>query len=505
MRVLVKLYFAVIGIFTIELFFLRTWLKYTFGKISMGQIVWHLTNTLDGVDFRICVSAGFSFICATALSILWVSFLYRAGWVKEKFCRFIQKPCFFKVYFVTSGGLCKWARYLSGFFLLVLFLLLCQLIDKDLKVVRFFESLNVEYVNSGGGADFFKEKVQIPAMKTISFESKRNIVVVMVESMERSYSLRDLHPSPVSMRSGNSLIPNLDELSEQHYSALNMYDGYGLNWTVAALTGWHFGLPLKVPPMFGDNSYYSYRGFLPNAQSIFDVLRYNGYTLVMLMGSDSNFAGMRMLFSQHGDFRILDKDYWEKAGYSLDENKGGWGYNDEFLLERAREEYMKLDAAGKPFVLLIQTIDTHGPNGYCPQEYAQYGDVRDAIMYVDRFLGSFSRWLLENKSKATAVIISGDHDLMAEPSFMENIKDRKIYNVFMGDIPEIHKGKLQQVMTAMDMAPSLLEAAGGKWGHNRYGLGVSIFSDEPTLAEQIGMTALDAEMEKPSAYYSTFY
>lgn len=108
----------------------------------------------------------------------------------------------------------------------------------------------------------------------------------------------------------------LDKIEQKGESVTKFVNATGSSWTIGALTGWHFGLPLKIPVKYDNsfvpignlhNTYDSKRGFLPNAKSIFEILKANGYKTVLILGSDSNFSGMKKLFSMHGHFEILDK------------------------------------------------------------------------------------------------------------------------------------------------------------------------------------------------------
>lgn len=66
-------------------------------------------------------------------------------------------------------------------------------------------------------------------------------------------------------------------------------------------------MPLKIPVKYDNsfvsignlhNTYDSKRGFLPNAKSIFEILKANGYKTALILGSDSNFSGMKNCFQR---------------------------------------------------------------------------------------------------------------------------------------------------------------------------------------------------------------
>ncbi len=272
------------------------------------------------------------------------------------------------------------------------------------------------------------------------------------------------------------------------------------------MTGWHFGLPLKLPSFIDGNQYHSQRGFLPGAQSIFEILEKNGYTLVMVLGSDSNFSGKRTLFTTHGKFRVLDKQFWQMQGWSLEEHGGtGWGYSDEFVLKRAFEEYKKLKKNNKPFVLFVETVDTHAPEGFVPKSKIKFNDIRDPFAHVDELLDNFANQIKNFESTNTTLAIIGDHLYMGSPSFLPDFSKRRLFNLFWS--PNIKNGlrlSEDKNISALDIAPTLLELAGGRWENHQYGLGVSIFSSEPNLLEQHGLEVLNKRLGKRSKQFDEF-
>ena len=51
------------------------------------------------------------------------------------------------------------------------------------------------------------------------------------------------------------------------------------------------------------------------------------------------------------------------------------------------------------------------------------------------------------------------------------------------------------------MYPTILAALGAKIQGDRLGLGVSLFSDQKTVAEELGLKQLDRELRKQSRYF----
>lgn len=254
------------------------------------------------------------------------------------------------------------------------------------------------------------------------------------------------------------------------------------------------------------NEYNTKRGFLPNALSVFDILEANGYELVLIRPADADFSGMKSLFTQHGNWEIKDKIYWDNLGMDHPRNLGtGWGYNDKFILEKAREEFHRLTKENKPFILLIETIDTHAPDGFCPENERTYNDLRDVIVRSERLISEFVDDILSHQHERTAIAVLGDHYFMGEPQFLKNSSERQLFNMFLGDVPPIPESKKDSIVTAFDVAPTILHLAGAKWENDQFGLGVSFFSNEPSLAQQMGIDAFNQNLEKKSRFYERFY
>jgi len=92
---------------------------------------------------------------------------------------------------------------------------------------------------------------------------------------------------------------------------------------------------------------------------------------------------------------------------------------------------------------------------------------------------------------------------MGTPDFMNSI-DRTIYNAFH-NTPQIPQHKRNSPISALDMAPTLLECAGAKWDSDQFGLGISLFSERPSLLEQYGAEEFNRLLNENSAFYTTFY
>ena len=487
----IRFFALLLGIIGIIITSFTLWIPKTFGNdVHFEQILWHLMESnIEGVD-QYYIIRGIKFL----LFMLFLSFAWAAIIYPHLFLRPLQKFAFIgKISGKTVFKSRRW--YLFLFIASFIYLAaICMVTDKKFQISQYLTAESVQPGEKDGHKDGIKENYIVPKNEDIYFEKKKNIVIVLAESMECSFNDESI---------GKKYMPSMEIFQSSSQYVDKYINVTGTNWTIASLTGWFFGLPLKLPKGITRNRYISKKGFLPSAESIFDILRENGYELVVVLGTNRFFSGKDILFSGHGGFSIQDMEYFEKQGWSLKEFGGTqWGFSDAFVFDRALEEYKKLVASGKPFVLLVETTDTHAPIGFCPPERQTYNDIRDAIVELDRNLAAFSRQIWDDD---VILIILGDHLYMGEPEFLAPVAERHIFNLFHGDVPPIPATKRQAYVSALDMAPTLLQAAGARWGHDRFGLGVSLFSGEPTLLETYGPRKFNEILSGWSPFYSTLY
>lgn len=485
---------AILGCLSIIITLGVWWISKTFGNdVYLEQMIWHLTeSSLAGVDSNyIKRGAKFSLMMA-ALCGMWILVSYprrllhalrKLPFLKKiGSCPFFEGPKYPLLLFSAS------ALYFIG---LGIFVDIKFYIHEYIYIYFNADSVAETYLQRSRG-DMIKKNYSVPSRGDIFFERKQDLVIVLAESMETSFN------DPVL---GEPLMPRMGKFQARSQYNDNFMNVFGTNWTVAAMAAWFFGLPLRVAAGPGEAGDSPAGAFLPGAESIFDILREHGYELVFILGSSREFTRKDALFSGHGGFTVMDREFFEKQGWSLARYGGtGWGFSDAFVFERALEEYRKLRASGKPFVLFVETVDTHAPGGFCPPERRRYDDIRDAIVELDRNLAAFSEAIWNDD---VAYIVLGDHLFMGNPDFLERVERRRIFNLFHGNLPAIPEKKRHQHVSALDMAPTLLQAAGARWKNDQFGLGVSLFSEEPSLLEGQGTTTFNWMLRSWSPFYST--
>ena len=77
---------------------------------------------------------------------------------------------------------------------------------------------------------------------------------------------------------------------------------------------------------------------------------------------------------------------------------------------------------------------------------------------------------------------------------------RPTYNCIL-NAPITAENTKNRDFTAMDLFPTTLAALGCRIEGERLGLGTNLFSDVPTLAEELGRAEFDAEASKYSSFY----
>lgn len=336
-------------------------------------------------------------------------------------------------------------------------------------------------------------------------EKKRNLILLYVESMETTYTSKenggnyasDLVPEVSALARENLNFSHQDALGGAHVVA-------GTGWTTGGLVAQSSGIPLCVP--LNCHNFTDGAEFLPGAYALGDVLEKEGYEQEYLIGSNALFGGRKFYYDQHGHYKIFDLDEAKRQGKLPEDYRVFWGYEDEKLFTFAKEEVLRLSRTGKPFNFTMLTVDTHHPYGYVDGQYRpEYPEqLSNIIRGNSKKIGEFVDWLKQQPFyEDTTVIITGDHLSMAAEYIngtYDKGYDRTILNAFLNAVPKTEHNK-NRWFTSFDMYPTILSAMGAKVEGGRLGLGVDLFSGKKTVAEELGVKKLDAELRKQSAYF----
>lgn len=371
---------------------------------------------------------------------------------------------------------------------LISFLLPC------IAIIHFVVKFNVLSYIMRESSSFIEEHYKADT-KNITWKTKKNLVLIIAESLENAYTdKRIFDPIPV---------PRLRNLQQVNTFFPQHIQTYGTGWTIAGITSYMFGIPLKLP--IQGNSYTASQ-FLPGANSILNVMEQAGYSLQFISGWDSRFSGYSNLIATHSMGINCDQSFFQKEGYSLDKFGGSWGFKDSFIFDYAKKILNALHEKHTPYALIINTVDTHPPHGFSEEKYRKFNNICDAYANLDANINDFVAYVLQKDPENTSIVILGDHLSMTNDvtqSNLDKIREmRTIYNCFIN--PYKQPVQTSQMCTSIDMAPTILETIGCILPEGRFGLGVSLYSDKPTLVAQ-NYEQYHSEIPKYSLLYDSFF
>lgn len=342
-------------------------------------------------------------------------------------------------------------------------------------------------------------------------EQKRNLIYIFLESMETTYA-----DEASGGGMSDNYIPELTELSQEN---VNFSDGELLNggypvsgagFTLGALVAQTSGVPINeslVNNSTLNSSWEEDNFFLSGVYSIGDLLDDAGYNQIFMIGSDGSFSGRNAYFRNHRNYVVWDyytalEEKKIPEGYSV-----WWGYEDKKLLSFAKDKIMELSKRDEPFNVTLLTADTHFTDGYvcgeCEDDFdQQYSNV---MACSSRQISEFVEWVQEQPFyENTTIILSGDH-LTMDSNYIAATEadnyDRRTYFTIINPADSLEDKAVYRQFSTLDIYPTTVAALGAQIEGNRLGLGVNLFSEEPTLVEEIGLSELNIELLKNSKYY----
>ena len=478
-RVTTALFLTLLLMMAYLCFFSARWFVTVYGRIGFDSILFTLKSSLSGVQ-----------------SDLVISFLM-GGLLPAVACTALSGAILLLVRRLPVRGLVSIVTALALTLGLVVYA------AADVELTDYLWDLATR-------SQLYEDEYVRPDSVKITFpEEKRNLVYIMLESMETTYLSGELGGA-----SQVNLIPELATLAQENinFSHTDGLGGFhatsGASWTIGAIVAQTAGIPLKVPSGIEDwqNGYGKDGVFLPGVTSITSILDEAGYRTSFLCGSDANFGGRKTYYTTHGTDRIYDIYTARKDGIVPSDYFVWWGMEDKYLFEYARQELTEISQRSEPFAFTMLTVDTHHIGGYqcayCTDEYAE--TYQQSISCSSRQVLEFVEWMKEQSWwENTTVVITGDHLSMDNGYFQRNVdKDyqRMVYNCILGSAVTTDNTKNREYC-GVDLLPTTLAALGCTIEGDRLGLGTNLFSDTPTLAEKWGYERFNSELSKASDYY----
>ena len=262
------------------------------------------------------------------------------------------------------------------------------------------------------------------------------------------------------------------------------------------------GLPLTIP--IDGNSMNTQESFLPDVTALGDILEDAGYTQTFMIGSDGDFGGRTLYFTDHGNYGIEDYYYFRNLGKFPEDYKVWWGFEDEKLFEYAKEKLTELGQQSQPFNFTMLTVDTHFEDGYtcelCGTEYGE-NTYANVMACSSRQLSGFIEWIRQQDFyENTTIVISGDHRTMDKDfcADVDSAYERNVYTAYINSAVQPADPQRRRDYTTFDAFPTTLAGLGVEIEGDRLGLGTNLFSDTMTLTELYGRDRVDSELQKKS-------
>ena len=461
----------------------------TFGRLGFDSVLYTLSSDLGGVQSgQITGWLLRGFLPAVLLSaatyfLLWKIFTSHKG--KYRRSAPSKLPAFlFSV--LLSAGLLTFAAF-------------------DVELVEYL-------LNQSSDTDLYEKYYADPADTAITFpEKKRNLIYIMLESMETSYLSKEFGGAMEE-----NLIPELYDLANRNLCFSNssakvggFYNANGSTWTIGSMVAQTAGIPLKTPTEDVNKYGLSGEAFLPGVTTMTDILHDAGYRQALMVGSDVRFGGRKAYYQQHGIDQIYDLYTARKDGIIPQGYFVWWGMEDLYLFEYAKEKITELSASTEPFAFTMLTVDTHHVGGYQCRlcEASESGERYDqSISCASRQVADFVTWIqAQDFYENTTIVIVGDHESMDKGYFSRMVYgnyQRLLYNCFINTAADAAK-VTNRHFTAVDLFPTTLAAIGCTIEGNRLGLGTNLFCDAKTLTELMGFERFNKELAKASSYYET--
>ncbi len=232
---------------------------------------------------------------------------------------------------------------------------------------------------------------------TLLTTRRPNVLLVLMESYGGQY-IKELGGTP-------DVAPNLSQLASEGVFFNNMWaNSFRTDrGTVSAFSGW-----ISYPTV----SLMRTPGMSDKLPSIAHALSAQGYSTHYLYGGDIKIMGKSGYLVATGYQRLIsDKDF-----SSAEVNESKWGANDKVTVKRTLEEVKKLNAAGKPWHFVLQTLSSHEPYEV---PYSRLSNpVHNAFAFTDACIGELVDGLRKQPGwENTLIVLVPDHGSSYQTSY----------------------------------------------------------------------------------------
>ena len=478
-----------------------------YGEISIQQIVFNIQTSETPISILLDNFIGALpyigvFIVCGIVILLFTVLVNRYKTLEAVVTNFVVG--FVRYLKILWGGVNKKPQTIFIIFLLAISFYSIKAIDRKLQIYNFIKQENSKFIEKHYG------KLDVNEFQ-FSGDKKKNLIIIFAESMEKGYSDANVY--------GENLISELEDLYGEGQRILGYRKGPGGYFTIDGVSAQTLGMPLTQLPieihdMANRNKYGT---FLRGTPGIFNLLKNAGYETALFAGTSEQFTHQGDFMKSHGVDNIYCKEYWIEQGYELNEKtRGAWDFNDPFVMDRFKQYLTQ--PKEQPFAVILETIDTHFPNGWAPEDHRTDGSFKDAVKFSSKMLSSFIGWAKTQPWYSDTVIyILGDHPFQDfNVDFTKLTKQSKNREAFSLVFNSKIKNDLilQCGYSPMDIAPTILNSMGieftsrltnGRLSSSRLGLGTSLLSSDKNLVCQYGINDLNANLVKYSSFYQSLH
>lgn len=447
----------------------------TWNNLTMDELVFHLTAPLEGTNEEMVRQFLDMCVAPAILVLILVVLLFIVSRRQKRY------------YAIMGIGI------------------VIPLLMSGYSVYRAWNQLDAgDYVkNQGTYSTFIDDYYVNPEDVEFTFpQQKRNLIYIFLESMETTFA---------DQKNGGAfqknVIPELTKLAQEYEDfsgeSAELNGGYsmpGTTWTVGAMFAHTSGLPLNIS--ISNNYMDTQESFFSGIITLGDILEAEGYSQTLLIGSEAQFGGRELYFTDHGRFDIEDYAYAVEEEMLPEGYRVWWGYEDQKLFRFARGKLKELADQEEPFNLTMLTVDTHFEDGYlcekCPDLYKD--NYANVMACSSRQVNDFIEWVKKQDFyEDTTIVLVGDHPTM-DSDFCEDVDSgytRRVYTSFINSAVDAQNAMYRNY-TTFDMFPTTLAAMGVEIEGDRLGLGTNLFSAAQTLTERVGIETEKKELEKKS-------
>lgn len=288
--------------------------------------------------------------------------------------------------------------------------------------------------------------------------SPPNVVFIVVEGLGRAFSNKDAYLG--------SFTPFLDSLSTRSLYWSNFLSAGGR--TFAMLPSLFGSLP------YGNNGFTELAEKMPAHQTLFSILKQNGYSSNFFYGGNAEFDHMNIFLNRNKASVYDEKSF--SAGYEKMPSSSGftWGYGDEELFKNYSD---KISNVSQPMCNVMLTLSTHNPfiikeeekyhasfeermtvlgfNAAEKEEHRRYIDQYSSVLYTDNAIRQFIKGYESRPDfNHTIFIITGDHRMPEIP--MSSKIDRYHVPLIVYSPMLKRTATFATVSSHLDVMPSLL-------------------------------------------------